>query len=586
MGKVGTIIPLMMLFLVGFIPSKGASYVFSQPQEVDSLPITPAVEWATDGLKQLHIYKDHAAADSLFRLSIAADSLYAPAYYAVAQAFASGRGAIDSVLLYAARAYELDSLNKWYSDLYAQSLAVRGHYSRARRLYSQAIEREPQNAQNYVMVAMLYSQTGEQQKAIEVLDSAQMRAGNSSYLSSLKRELLLASGQRDKAIAEVEALVEMDPSDRENYMILSDLYISTKQDSLAQLSLERALAVDSTSLEVLQSLAQFHADRGNMLPYFAALKRLFASDEMETESKIAQFNRLTSDITFYQRNFYSISELAMLLYSRSPTDQRIVQLMAQHQIVSGSLDKALELYKKHAAEDLPPVYDYYTAIIDIESYRQRPDSVELYASRAIELFPNRHELRLSLANLYSYTKRYDMALESYKRLEPELPSDSLRGIVLGNMGDLYHQMSLGAKPSKAKSLMRKAYKAYDRSLAIYPANAMVLNNYAYFLSLEQRELARALEMSGRATALVEGSSTYLDTYAWILYELGRYAEAKRTMRQVIALDTTQSAEIQFHYAEILAALGEDFMAEVYYDKAAKLGYDESVIKQRRAKLKE
>lgn len=46
--------------------------------------------------------------------------------------------------------------------------------------------------------------------------------------------------------------------------------------------------------------------------------------------------------------------------------------------------------------------------------------------------------------------------------------------------------------------MKQCYKAYDHSLRYDPDNAMVLNNYAYFLSLEGRELEKALTMSSRA----------------------------------------------------------------------------------------
>ena len=53
---------------------------------------------------------------------------------------------------------------------------------------------------------------------------------------------------------------------------------------------------------------------------------------------------------------------------------------------------------------------------------------------------------------------------------------------------------------------------------------MVLNNYAYFLSLEGRELEKALTMSSRAIALTDNNPTYLDTHAWVLFKLGRTAE--------------------------------------------------------------
>ena len=149
--------------------------------------------------------------------------------------------------------------------------------------------------------------------------------------------------------------------------------------------------------------------------------------------------------------------------------------------------------------------------------------------------------------MLSYAKRYDEALKFYKNSLRLAPGDSLRGAVWGIIGETYHLMGQQAlqkqsedrrpkaslyesRKGPAARCMRKCYDAYDRSLALRYDNAMVLNNYAYFLSLEGRDLERALAMAGRAIVLEENNPTYLDTYAWVLYRLGRYDEAKKTMQ--------------------------------------------------------
>ena len=130
------------------------------------------------------------------------------------------------------------------------------------------------------------------------------------------------------------------------------------------------------------------------------------------------------------------------------------------------------------------------------------------------------------------------------------------------------------------------YECFDKALALHAENSGVLNNYAYFLSLEERDLERALQMSELANSLSKNNPTLLDTQAWVLHKLGRNDEAKRKMRQAISLDTNNSAELQLHYGDILAALGEKFMAEVYWRKALENGYDKPSIEQRIAKLKQ
>ena len=87
-------------------------------------------------------------------------------------------------------------------------------------------------------------------------------------------------------------------------------------------------------------------------------------------------------------------------------------------------------------------------------------------------------------------------------------------------------------------------------------------------------------MITRALDLSKNNPTYLDTMAWVLYKLGRYAEAKRYMQQALSLDRSKSPEFPLHYGDILHALGEEFMAKTYWRKALECGADVKEIEKR------
>ena len=97
--------------------------------------------------------------------------------------------------------------------------------------------------------------------------------------------------------------------------------------------------------------------------------------------------------------------------------------------------------------------------------------------------------------------------------------DSLRSAVWGFIGDAYHEAGM----------TRKCFAAYEKSLRYRSDNVLVLNNYAYFLAEKGGDLEKALVMASRVTALTDNEPTYLDTEAWILFRLGRAAEAKKIM---------------------------------------------------------
>lgn len=78
-------------------------------------------------------------------------------------------------------------------------------------------------------------------------------------------------------------------------------------------------------------------------------------------------------------------------------------------------------------------------------------------------------------------------------------------------------------------------------------------------------------MAGRAIVLEENNPTYLDTYAWVLYRLGRYDEAKKTMQQALSLDRSQSPDLQLHYGDIPGRAGREVHGRSLLEKGARRG---------------
>ena len=89
----------------------------------------------------------------------------------------------------------------------------------------------------------------------------------------------------------------------------------------------------------------------------------------------------------------------------------------------------------------------------------------------------------------------------------------------------------------------EAFAAYDSCLVYDAENALCLNNYAYYLSLEKRDLDRAAKMGSQAVLLNPKEASCLDTYAWILYLKQQYAQAAIYIQQ--ALDILDDDGNQF-----------------------------------------
>ena len=585
----------------------------------------------TEGVKRLTIDKDTVAALRLFDEVLAGDSTYAPALFQVASIYQS-KGDERGVEL-ARKAYLSDTTNNWYTGLYAHNLIYANRLEEALPIYQRLVKMDSKNPDNYRILALLYQRREQPYSAIAILDSADMRLGKMEPLTELKRHLLISTSQHDRAIEEARQAVEAAPYDQAAVVALGMTYAATERDSLAQATLQSAYKMDTTNIEALTAYADYMFRKRKIQAYMNLTGALFRMEEYPLQKKLQMLELFMSNREFYRDNYFSVGNLAATLAILHPTDKRIIDAYGEHLVAGGYIDSALALFKSHL-DDEPPQLDYYMAVIDMEEYLEHPDSVDYYVAQAVRLFPRNPVLYIRKANRQYLKGDLQGAVETFDEAIDYATTDTLRGEIWGFIGDTYHQMAdevaqrarnkallkeaqqkskdieqsnlsdkdkalidsllkkhIASEPTlyplriSQKKAMQRCYEAYEKSLSLYADNAAVLNNYAYFLSEEERELERALTMSSRAINLDKNNATYLDTYAWILHLLGSDEEAQKYMRQALSLDRTNSPELPLHYGDILYSLGKTFMAETYWRKALELGAEPARIEERMQKIK-
>src|SRR5207249_1646030 len=97
---------------------------------------------------------------------------------------------------------------------------------------------------------------------------------------------------------------------------------------------------------------------------------------------------------------------------------------------------------------------------------------------------------------------------------------------------------------------------YDLALVFDPSNVYVLNNYSYFLSLRSEKLDEAEKMAEHANTLAPNTSAYEDTYGWVLYKEGKYAEAKDWIGKALAHGADTDGTVLEHYGDVSYKLGD------------------------------
>ena len=565
-------IVLSALVLLGTLVFSCSLFARSPRADAKNKKTLPRAEQASlfylEGIKSNVLEGDSARAKAWFKKVLEIDSTHSPSLYELASLTALDQP--EEALQYSLKANAIDTANTWYKMQLGRLLIATQRYDSALTLYDQLIRMNPNDPDNYRLKALLYDQLGQPKKALEVLETAENRFGIIELLASHKVQLLLNTQQFDRAMAEARMLVETFPYNEDNYVVLAELYAMMNMNNLAQENYDKALSINPNSMRALASLNDFYKRQNDNVRFLETASKLFRLKEFPLETKLKFYEELFQNPSFVRNNFIQMGDLVRTLAITYPEDLRTLDLYARYLIAGGSIEQALQLYKSHVTDSIPQK-QIFNDIIGMEAYLKRADSVDKYTTIALERFPEDAELRLQKASVTAYMLgKPQEAVPLFEEALKYAKTDSLRSVIYGAIGDNYH--TLGDD--------RKCFKAYDKGMKLDTTNVSIYNNYSYFLSLRNERLDKALEWAQKAVRLDPNNPTFLDTYAWVLYQLGRYEEARIPMRQAISLDSDNNKELYVHYGDILYKLGDRFMASYYWKKALENGYDAQAIENR------
>jgi tetratricopeptide (TPR) repeat protein len=524
----------------------------------------------TEAVKRLTIDGDTTRAKELWFGIIAEDSTYAPALYNISKL---EEGTLES-LEYARRAFVADTTNKWYVQNYASNLISTQKYSQAIPIYRRLMRLAPRDIDAYHALAVLYGYSGMPYTAINILDSAEIRTGYNPYLGEMKLQLLLDTHQYDRAMETGKRGVLEQPYDARARINLAEAYERGGRDSLARITLEEALQIDSTNIEALTALSLYHERKGDNHRMLDYEERIILKSDIPLDYKLKRIELLTADRAFYGKNYIKLGSIIQRLAIAHPNNRKVADCYAEHMIALGELESAYEYLARHL-HDEGTTPQHYIDLLQLASYLGHDEMVITWLGEALELYPTSLDI---ISYMGFYLLSHDLhkdAIRTFKEGFKVCDNDINRSEMCGYIGDIYHEMGKD----------RKAFKYYRKALKYDSNNAMVLNNYAYFLSLKDKRLDAALAMSTRATELEPSNATYVDTHAWVLHRLGRNEEAKSVMSQALSLSAQRDASLLAHYGDILWALGETFMADTYWKKAVSQGYDMEAMEEHIAELK-
>ena len=475
----------------------------------------------------------------------------------------------ETALRYARRAYEIDSLTVDYADNYARMLTLVGEYGKADTLFTRILEHDPSNAEAASLLALIKLQDGELSTALQMIDSVEVRGGIRPVLVDAKRTALIRQQRYGDAYDYMTEVCHQIPEEVTFRIQLAELAAALYKDSVALVNYHAAIELDSTAVAPQMALAEYYRIKEQYTDFLEALVPLFANPLFGAREKEEYFDTYVMTLAEPYRRYYVYMLRLADAVRRSAENDDARAFYVRMLLYGGQLDMAHDFLMRRIDEGGAPL-PFYRDIIELAQYREEPDTVAKYLQLAKQRFPRDAELGMTL--LFTQFQNGDTlaAIETARQVIRYSENDSITSAAYGFCGDMAH----------LRGDNRSAYRDYRKALALQPDNPLILNNFAYYLSIEGRKLDEALEMAHRANQLDAHNPTYLDTEAWVLYRLGRYEEAQTLMRQALVLDTANSAELLLHYGDILFALGKSFMAKNYWQKALEAGARGAEIEER------
>ena len=456
-----------------------------------------------------------------------------------------------------------DDNNFWYKQTLASYYQTKQNWVKAISVYEDMAQIFPGRLEPLLSLTDLYARTKSYDNMINVLNRIEELDGKSEQISMEKFRAYLQLGNMDMAFNEIQALVNEYPYDMRYRTVLGDVYMSNNKDEEALKVYKDILKEEPNYAPAMVSLASYYQKTGQDSLYNVQLDSILVNENVDTDIKLDFMRRLIVKSEQTDKDSTKIIRLFDNMLKHKQSNADIPMLYAQYLITKKMEKESVPVLDKVLSLD-PENKPARLQLLSYAITKNDLDEVIRVATPAIEYNPDAMEFYYYLGLAHYQKEDTDKALEVFQKGVLQINEKSDKGIAsdfYSILGDLYH----------SKEMKAEAYAAYDSSLVYNPKNINTLNNYAFFLSEERKDLDKAEEMSFITIKAEPENSTYLDTYAWILFEKGRYTEARIYIEQALKNGGDKSQLIIEHCGDIHYKAGDKEKALEYWKKADAMG---------------
>lgn len=470
-------------------------------------------------------------------------------------------------------ALKLDKKNKYFYLLASSIYTSLNNFPKAEQ-WLETMMKEVKGTEEYLYdLAAIYQYDKKPEEAIKIYNRAESVLGITEVSSLQKQRIYLEKGKVNEAIEEGEKLLEAFPDEERYVMGFAEVLAQKGQQKKAIEALEKYLITHPEAGTTKILLASLYRENGEETKAREILKEAFKNPGIDVSSKIIVVGTYNAQISQNRQKGLANGDMEAFALSLLETLKKQYPDDPNVNLVGGDFYMAIRRKDEAEKEYLSAVqhgttsFEAWQNLLALESESNKIDSLIFHSEQGLEIFPN--QAMLYYFNGYgnirkAHYRQAAYALEQAKKLSAN--NAALVADINSMLGDAYN----GTKE------YAKSDKAYEDALAFNPNNDFVLNNYSYYLALRKENLERAERMAALAIKNQPGNSSFLDTYAWVLYSREKYKEARKIMEKALALPGPSSTLFE-HYGDILFQLGDVEGAVTQWEKARSLTTQHELI---------
>lgn len=569
----------LVLFLLVLIAPKG--WAWRTGEDTDTTRVLSANDrsrYQYFFLEALAQQEQHhwAAAFDLYRHALDINPNASESYFQIASIYFM-LNQHDKALSCFEKATRLAPHNNDYLEYYGHMLISMEDYAHAIEVFEQLYQNNRSRTDILQLLYALYNESDQYDKMLGVLDRIERINGISQQTALNRLNIYETQGETAKSRKVLLDLVNKNPYDNSYKLMYGNWTLSKGNTKEAYSIFQKVLNEEPKNEMALFSMLDYYDEIKRTDKYMNLVHKILRDKDTDSDSRYflvrQTLARLQEDsdtvqmeqicreaLSVPQENADILALYAQMKEAYNYPQEQVMEIVKEMLRVEPDNEMAQNYLCMNFAQE-----EKYQDIIDLchKTLPYNPERMELYYFQGFA----QYQLHDTLGALSSFQKATGLVSEES---DSAMVSDCYM-----LMGEIY----------KDQKQLEACYAAFDSCLVYSPQNDGAMNNYAYYLSINPHsDLQKAERLARTAVQHQPDNATFLDTYAWVLFQLKRYDDARSVISHALQCDSTLSNVVLEHAGDIYYQAGDTDRAVELWQKAAEKDPSNALL-QRKIELR-